>query len=324
MNTDLVSVIMPAFNAENYIQDAIDSVTRQTYTHWELIIIDDGSTDRTAVIVKDHLIRDNRVKYFYQDNEGQGAARNNGLRNSQGKYIAFLDADDIWLPEKLRVQVEIMFANKVDLVFSDAYVFEDKPVGEKTLDIPPGYYQGEEAVRKFLFCNYIPILTVLAKRSALESVNGFSELRNIHEDYDLWIRLLINGSSLLGIDSPLAYYRSHPGSSSGGEGKMLFFTINSLQHIKGKYPKYSVDINRSLYDLINEYLNKISFRKWDVAKQFLLARNQIANDKVSVSFWKTVHTLLGGRIFRVLLIWRYRFVHRKMKEEDIRLETLVF
>src|SRR5580765_2861093 len=86
---DLVSVIMPAYNAEKYISDAIKSVIAQTYSNWELIVIDDGSTDATAAIIQQYLVTGTRIKYIYQDNGGQGKARNNGLNHAKGELIAF-------------------------------------------------------------------------------------------------------------------------------------------------------------------------------------------------------------------------------------------
>jgi glycosyltransferase involved in cell wall biosynthesis len=315
---------MPAYNAEKYIADAIDSVIKQTYTNWELVVVDDGSTDKTAAAINDHAIHDDRINYIYQENGGQGKARNKGLSKAQGKYIAFLDADDIWFPEKLQVQLELMSVNTVDLTFSDAYVFDEQPVFEKKIGMTAGYYKGEDAVRKFLYCNYIPILTVLAKKSAIDNAGGFSELRNIHEDYDLWIRLLIAGHSFLGIDAALAHYRVHSASASSGEGKMLFFTINSLQQIKTMYPRYSADINRSLYDLINDQLDKINFSKWNVVRGLLLARNQLANEKISLSFWRFIHAVMGGRIFRILFRGRAKLMNGTVKKNNVSLEKLVF
>src|SRR5258705_4662408 len=123
MTTDPVSVIMPAFNAEKFIKDAIISVTRQTYPHWELIVIDDGSTDSTAAIVKEYASLDDRIKYVHQENAGQGQARNHGLKVAKGHYVAFLDADDQWLPEMLLTLVITIFRHKADIVFFDCYVF---------------------------------------------------------------------------------------------------------------------------------------------------------------------------------------------------------
>lgn len=296
----LVSVIMPAYNAEKYILEAIMSVIHQTYAKWELVVVDDGSTDATAAIVKELLAADNRIKYVFQDNGGQGKARNNGLNYSTGKYIAFLDADDLWLPEKLRVQVEAISKNKADLLFSDAYLLEG--TAAKTFNIIPGYYQGESAVHKFISGNYIPLLTVLLKRSAIENVKGFSELREIQnaEDYHLWIRLLINGCLFLGTNRPLAQYRIHDASVTSGEGKILFPALNCLKDIATTWPRYSADINQAMYSLINDHLAKVNISRWDIADRLLETRNGVTKENVSISFWKRVYFFFGKNIFRML------------------------
>ena len=301
-NTELVSVIMPAYNAEKYISEAIHSVIQQTYTNWELIVVDDGSADRTAIIVKDLIAGNDRIKYLYQDNGGQGKARNNGLKHAEGEYIAFLDADDLWVPDKLLVQIRMMSGTRSDLIFCDAYVFEGKPGPEKRININPGYYRGEEAVHKFLFCNYIPVLTVLVKKSALEKVNGFSEAKEIQnaEDYHLWLRLLINANVFFGIDTPLAYYRIHRASATSGEGELLFPAFCCLRDIATRWPLYSPAINRSIYSLINDHLAKVNISRWDTAGRLLEIRNGLLKENVSVSFWKRVYFFFGKNIFRML------------------------
>ena len=120
MNTPVVSVIMPAYNASNYVQEAINSVIGQTYSNWELIIVDDGSTDATSSIIAQYRNHDNRIKSFYQDNGKQGKARNLGIEYARGIYVAFLDADDFWLPEKLEIQLEEIQLKNVDLVRYDS------------------------------------------------------------------------------------------------------------------------------------------------------------------------------------------------------------
>jgi glycosyltransferase involved in cell wall biosynthesis len=291
---------MPAYNAENYIAEAIHSVTEQTYKIWELIVVDDGSTDNTASIIKEYAGKDNRIRYIYQDHGGQGKARNNGLKQAGGEYIAFLDADDLWMPEKLGLQVDILLTHKVDLTFSDAYVFEDTPVFEKKMNITAGYYQGEEAIHKFLFCNYIPIPTVLVSKAAIDKVKGFSEIKEITEDYHLWIRLLIDGNSFLGIDSPLAHYRVHHLSAGSGEAKQLFLTLNCLSEIACVWPEYKADIRQSSFCMINDYLARINISKWDMARRLLEARNELANEKISFALWKQVYSIFGKDIFRML------------------------
>jgi teichuronic acid biosynthesis glycosyltransferase TuaG len=293
---------MPAYNAEKYIAEAIHSIIQQTYTSWELIVVDDGSVDKTASIIKDLAVNDKRIIYIYQENGSQGKARNNGISHARGEYIAFLDADDCWVPEKLNLQVDIMRKNKIDLTFSDAYVFEDKPLFGKKLDVTAGYYKGEEAVHQFLFCNYIPILTVLVSKTAIDKVNGFSEKNDIQnaEDYHLWIRMLINGASFLGIDSSLAHYRIHQSSATSIQANLLFPVINCLKDISEEWPKYSGVISQSMYRLINDHLSKVNISKWEMAERLLQARNSILRKPVAVSVWKRVYSIFGKNIFRKL------------------------
>ena len=117
----MVTVIIPAYNAAKYIHETIRSVFSQTFTNWELIIIDDGSTDNTRDIV-DSFGQRGRIKYYYQNNNGVSSARNKGIALSQGKYISFLDADDLWLPENLEKKVNALENNpEYDWAFSDMY-----------------------------------------------------------------------------------------------------------------------------------------------------------------------------------------------------------
>jgi glycosyltransferase involved in cell wall biosynthesis len=106
MSDDLVSVIMPAYNAEKFIAESIESVIAQSYNNWELLVVDDGSTDNSKRIIKDFCKKDERIKYFYQPNSKPGRARNSALKRASGRYVAFLDADDVWLSEKLKVQLK--------------------------------------------------------------------------------------------------------------------------------------------------------------------------------------------------------------------------
>src|SRR5260221_6307510 len=100
-----ISIIMPAYNVGKFISQTIDSVLSQTYENWELLIVDDESSDNTSAIAKAYQLKDNRIRYFWQKNGKQGKARNKAIRESLGNYLAFMDADDIWLPDKLTRQV---------------------------------------------------------------------------------------------------------------------------------------------------------------------------------------------------------------------------
>src|SRR2546430_979121 len=119
----LVSVIMPAFNAERHIVESIQSVLSQTLPDWELVVVDDGSTDNTAEILRTFVSADARIKYVYQPNGRLGKARNTGFQHSSGGLIAFLDSDDLWLPEKLELQVTALAEHDADIVYTDGFIF---------------------------------------------------------------------------------------------------------------------------------------------------------------------------------------------------------
>lgn len=215
----LVSIIMPAYNVEKYIEASIKSVINQTYENWELIIIDDGSTDSTANIVKSIQKNNNKIKYHFQQNGKQARARNNGISKAAGDILAFLDADDLWLPQKLEYSLSLFDLNKYDLLFTESYFSSDdyidlELVNYQKLGVLFGDYHGKVALQKFIESNRIPMLTVLVKKDKVVSVGGFDESCVPAEDYDLWIRLLINGSSFIAIDKVLSIYRLQNNSST--------------------------------------------------------------------------------------------------------------
>lgn len=118
----MVSIIIPSFNSEKYIAETINSVLNQSYTNWELIVIDDGSTDNSAAIIKEFCLKDDRVKYCHQENAGVSVARNNGIKRAKGEYIALLDADDVWEKDNLKIKVDILESGKnFQWVYSNMY-----------------------------------------------------------------------------------------------------------------------------------------------------------------------------------------------------------
>ena len=122
MNNDLVSIIIPVYNAEKYLMETLDSVLTQTYSSWECIIVDDGSTDTSKNIALDFCLDDKRFKYYYQTNSGPSVARNNGVEYTQGDHIQFLDADDVLLPERLELMTEESYnVNDKVILYSDFF-----------------------------------------------------------------------------------------------------------------------------------------------------------------------------------------------------------
>lgn len=202
-----VSVIIPTYNRGHLIGRAIDSVLGQTYRDFEIIVIDDGSTDNTKDLLLDRYA--NKIRYISQQNRGVSAARNRGIREACGEFIAFLDSDDAWLSFKLAEQVEILDNNPdVSLVFSDAELLEgverrryslarteNKDVisnFQKTvleLQFNDGSYFKEDLFEELLDHNLMLTPTVLLRKKILEKTKYFNEELLLAEDYDLWIRV---------------------------------------------------------------------------------------------------------------------------------------
>jgi teichuronic acid biosynthesis glycosyltransferase TuaG len=219
MPTPVVSVIMPAYNAAAYLNEAVASVVSQTFTDWELWITNDGSTDLTAALISDWEQKDARIKSIHQDNKGLAAARNIAIKKSSGKYLAFIDADDSWLSFKMEKQLAVLDMYSADLVFSDAFILSGRVKTDDTLGILAGCYEGYEGVNSFLQRNQIPVFTVLVKKEVVDVAGYFNEDRNMQSscDYHLWLKLMMQNRRFYGIAEPLGCYRIHPQSMSSAD-----------------------------------------------------------------------------------------------------------
>jgi teichuronic acid biosynthesis glycosyltransferase TuaG len=282
---ELVSVIMPAYNASNYIEEAIASVVVQTYVDWELIIVDDGSTDTTAEKVQTWLEKESRIQYYYQDNGKQGKARNLGISKSKGEYLAFLDADDLWMPEKLEIQIEQIKQNNIDLVFSDSYRFVNKEVMDvsRRMNVKTTFFSGKKALQLFLEANRIPILTVLVKKEKVEAVGCFSESMDIQnaEDYHLWLKLLISNAKFYSFDAVLAKYRLHNNSVTAQDklatNKLLYVYIDLLK----LYPLYKKELEQELKSKFKIIYKTNLFTKTELAVWIKKNINYLSKSKLN-------------------------------------------
>ncbi|MES2278856.1 MAG: glycosyltransferase family A protein [Bacteroidota bacterium] len=224
MPKPLISVIMPAFNAAEYMAESIDTVICQTFTDWELIVINDGSTDDTEAIAHKYVAADARIKLINQTNKKLSAARNAGIQAATGPWIAFLDADDLWMPEKLALQIQS--ANtcpQAGVIFTDGYVFQ---TNNTTNTLPygtvAGYYSGSEMYRLEYQGNYIPVLSVLVKKELLDTIGLQDEQLTACQDWDYWLRLAANGAGFYGLSEKLFYYRRHASNMSNDSSLMVF------------------------------------------------------------------------------------------------------
>lgn len=204
-----VSVIIPTYNRADLLPMTVESVFAQTYKNYEIIIVDDGSTDNTKEIVEPYLSKSN-IRYFYQENRKQASARNNGIRNSEGEYIAFLDSDDLWHPEKLDLQVKVLEEHpEVGLVYSNQSLLQEDSSKDE-VRYPPGVLKSgnifkDLLIRKF----YCSTSGLLVRKSVLDDVGFFDEsLRNALEDWELSLRISKKYKAFC-VDKPLFKRRLH-------------------------------------------------------------------------------------------------------------------
>lgn len=260
LSVPVVSIITPAYNAGLYISETILSVQNQTYDNWELIIVDDGSTDNTKEVIAGFL-SDDRIIYIYQPNGRQGKARNNAIRVARGKYLAFLDADDLWLENKLQLQVDFIENNNTDLVYCQGWMF-DTNNPEKLIDYnaPPGYANRNTFLMTLLKGNVIPVLSVLMKKEAVLKVNCFDEYLQVQntEDYQLWLKLADKGNYFYGMPERLFKYRLHSGQSTSDTEYMVINKVWAISRINYE----SVEI---------ETVNAILKKKTERALSYLYA-----------------------------------------------------
>jgi glycosyltransferase involved in cell wall biosynthesis len=226
-----VSVNLCCYNGEKYLEEALQSVLLQTYKDWELVVVNDGSTDSTERIIKSHMAAGKPIVYHYQENAGLGSARNKALQLSSGRYIALIDQDDMWLPEKLEKQVRAFEVDRsLGLVYSDTYFIDQdgKELGTAFKRSPPP--AGDPFVGLLTHRNFMPCLTVLVRREAAQDVRGFNEKLKYVEDYDLFLRIALK-YKVSCIPEPLAKYRIHAGNF-GGTGS-VGMTLETLRVLSG-------------------------------------------------------------------------------------------
>ena len=204
-----VSVIIPTYNREEYICETIQSVLDQTYKDFEIIVVDDGSTDNTK---KKLEIFGSKIKLTEQKNSERAISRNNGIKNSGGKYIAFLDSDDIWIKDKLEKQVEVL-DNKKDfiLVYGQSHRINKKSQTIKTAKRQLEGYSGN-VFEELLMRNFITSPTPMIRREYFEMTTGFNTKYIPYEDWEFWLRFSLFGKFYF-IPDLLAYYRIHPEQS---------------------------------------------------------------------------------------------------------------
>lgn len=203
-----VTVIIPTHNRANYLAEAINSVLGQTYKNYEIIVADDGSTDSTSEIIKQF---GDKIRYFYQQNRGPSAARNTGIKNARGDLVAFIDSDDLWLPDKLSQQVQLFDKNHRLGLVSSAYYSCDSNLNVTRVIKEDKLTDKKHILKKLFIRNIFPTPTVLVKKECFEKVGLFNESYGFAEDWEMWVRIALE-YDLAYIETPLCQCRRHNSS----------------------------------------------------------------------------------------------------------------
>lgn len=213
-NLPLVSVIMPCYNMENYVAESIASVQRQSYSHWELLIVDDASTDRTVQIVKDLAYQDERIRFFAKDqHSGIADTRNQCIQMAQGHFLAFLDADDIWHPEKMETQVRFMLNKGIGFTYTTYdWIDETGQTLSKSINTI-----GDLDYKAYLRNTIIGCSTVMVDTAVVGEV-VVPRFRT-SEDAATWLNILKKGFLAYALDKPLVSYRIRRKSASSNKLK---------------------------------------------------------------------------------------------------------
>ncbi|MGI1804686.1 glycosyltransferase family 2 protein [Exiguobacterium sp. TDN 0502] len=214
-NSTLVSIIIPAYNCESYIEETLDSILQQTYTDWEAIIINDSSTDNTLKIINEYINKDHRFKVIdLVTNQGAAKARNAGIKLSTGRFLAFLDSDDTWEVKKLESQIKFMLDNEYSFS-STSY----KKIDENGTDLNKVIKVKFQKDYKDLLKNCPGNSTVMIDLNKVEKVYGYDlKKRN---DYVLWLKVIKKVKNLYGLDEVLASHRIRDNSISSNKFSLL-------------------------------------------------------------------------------------------------------
>jgi glycosyltransferase involved in cell wall biosynthesis len=247
-----VSVIIPTYNYADYLPEAIESVLKQTFRDIEVILVDDGSTDNTPQIVQKYLTNP-LVHYVRKENGGQASAKNRGIIESTGEFIAFLDADDIWFSNKLELQLQLFGKNPHTGVVYSRRIYID-PSGKPLPTIQRKLHRGS-ILNKIYITNFVCFSSSIVRKNCFQRLGLFDEKLRFSEDYDFWIRV----ASLYDfdfVDSPLVYYRTgHTSTQQSRDKEQVYAIILGIMRRYASRPNSGVSIFSRLYAFSDTHKN---------------------------------------------------------------------
>lgn len=258
---NLITVVMPCYNAGPFLQEAINSVLQQSHPQLELIVVDDGSTDGSTDTLQ-YLANAHpeQITLVYQNRAGPYVARNLALAHAHGHYIAFLDADDTWHPDALRLMHHALESSQADLAYCDW-----QTIGVASTDPHPeipSSFDADTAIAHLMAHSPWPINSVLTRRHLIDDLRGFSEWAPTAMDHDLWLNLMTRQPRLVGLPEVLANYRRYPrGEAHIPHWRQVFDTVTVRQDFARHHPECVAHLTPArLHELIFDPLLREAYR----------------------------------------------------------------
>lgn len=308
-----VSVIIPAYNMAPYVGTAVSSVLAQTFTDYEVIVINDGSTDETEKALAPFL---NRITYVRQQNRGLSGARNTGLRLAAGEYIALLDADDIWMPEYLAGMVALIeSAAQPDVVYPNAVLFGlPRWEGRLFQDIYPS--STPVTLEKLLSRECTVFVSAMYRRSLMMEVGMFDEqIKKGGEDYDLWLRMAQHGCRFAFTTEPLVKYRKRSDSlSSSEEGLARSMVYICEKFLAGQHrAPHEIRLAAALKEEAQAKINRALARRMIVRRDFNGAARHLT---LANSYFRSFKLMLAGAALRLAPELLARVMEKRQNPTD--------
>lgn len=311
-----ISVIIPCYNQGKYIDEAVDSVLNQTYQNFEIIIVDDGSTDNYTRGLLENFKKP-KTKVYRTENKGASSARNYGFRKANGEYIQFLDADDFLDSKKFEKQIEVFQNDKaLDIVYSNYKYYLDK---EKIFFEHKKYNPGmdvkitKDTYEDFLFgwqrTLSIPIHSPLFRKNLWDKGLPFVEGFGVGEDWIMWINLAKNGAQMFFLDEELAFYRLHQKSMTHNKSYLIYWVSRSISYIADNLVKeeYKERFDKESEQYLNKLINNLFVS--ESTKELDLYKKKVKQYEESFS-WRITKPL---RILEAILRKFLQFLKNKSK-----------
>ena len=280
MRDPLVSIIMASYNADKTISAAIKSVIAQTYTNWELLVVNDCSTDNTLVVSE--TFDDPRIRIINNvNNLGVSETRAEGLAEARGDWIAILDSDDKWRPEKLQKQIDLIRKTNAELVYTGSgFMNENGIIRDWVLHVPPFL-----TFKRLLKQNLISNSSALVKKELYRRFYAYGD--NMHEDYAIWLGITKSGIKAYGIDEPLLIYRISKSSKSSSKIKAAKMNWNTYRYV-------GLSLTTSFYYMcwytINGLIKKVFRRKCSIVFGYDERFSAPSPDKLNHAYDKYIHS----------------------------------